>query len=117
MPEGHTVHRTANKFAKLFANKQLEVSSPQGRFTDSRLVSGQQLVSADAIGKQMTIMGQTIGEWGAIIKDELFLPPALLIGFAKGVVFLPDVQNLSFQLRKSDIRLDSFHSLLPYSPV
>ena len=53
MPEGHTVHRTANKFAKLFANKQLEVSSPQGRFTDSRLVSGQQLVSADAIGKQM----------------------------------------------------------------
>lgn len=54
MPEGHTVHRTANEFNRLFAGRQLTVGSPQGRFTESaRLVSGRVLVEAKAIGKQM----------------------------------------------------------------
>ncbi|CAB4636366.1 unannotated protein [freshwater metagenome] len=57
MPEGHTVHRTANQFNELFAHQPLEVVSPQGRFTDSaRLISGHDLVSARAIGKQMFLL-------------------------------------------------------------
>lgn len=54
MPEGHTVHRTANEFNRLFAGRQLTVESPQGRFSDSaKLVSGEVLIEAKAIGKQM----------------------------------------------------------------
>jgi endonuclease-8 len=57
MPEGHTVHRTANQFNEYFAGKPLEVVSPQGRFAESaKLVSGRQLVSARAIGKQMFLL-------------------------------------------------------------
>ena len=54
MPEGHTVHRTANEFNKLFAGEKISVSSPQGRFAAaSKLISGQKLVRARAIGKQL----------------------------------------------------------------
>lgn len=54
MPEGHTVHRMADNFNRLFAGEHLEVESPQGRFESSaRLVSGHTLVKASAIGKQM----------------------------------------------------------------
>lgn len=53
MPEGHTVHRTARRFASDFGNQELEISSPQGRFSESGLISGQALLSAEAIGKQM----------------------------------------------------------------
>ncbi len=53
MPEGHTVHRIANEFNELFGGKVLRVDSPQGRFSDSRLVDGQRLLRASAVGKQM----------------------------------------------------------------
>jgi endonuclease-8 len=53
MPEGHTVHRTANHFNKKFARAQVSVSSPQGRFSDSSLIDGTKLLSAKAIGKQL----------------------------------------------------------------
>lgn len=54
MPEGHTVHRTANDFNRLFAGEAIFIDSPQGRFSSSaKLVSGQKLVSAKAIGKQL----------------------------------------------------------------
>lgn len=54
MPEGHTVHRTANDFNKLFAGTKLRVDSPQGRFsTDALKIDNQVLVRASAIGKQM----------------------------------------------------------------
>jgi DNA-formamidopyrimidine glycosylase len=57
MPEGHTVHRTANQFNDLFAGKPLEVISPQGRFSESAtLVDGRTLVGANAIGKQMFLL-------------------------------------------------------------
>lgn len=55
MPEGHSVHRTAKQFQKLFAGKQVVVSSPQGRFTDSELITGQKLMKAEAWGKQMVL--------------------------------------------------------------
>lgn len=54
MPEGHTVHRTAGLFRKRFSKQPLKVLSPQGRFTDSaKLVSGRELVAAEAFGKQL----------------------------------------------------------------
>jgi DNA-formamidopyrimidine glycosylase len=53
MPEGHTVHRIANSFNKVFSGKKVRVSSPQGRFTQADLVSGKKLVEAKAHGKQM----------------------------------------------------------------
>jgi endonuclease-8 len=54
MPEGHTVHRTANQFNKLFAGEPVTVESPQGRFSaGAKSISGQTLTKARAIGKQM----------------------------------------------------------------
>ena len=54
MPEGHSVHRTANKFAELFVDSKLKISSPQGRFAEqASLVSGRKLVDSSAIGKQL----------------------------------------------------------------
>ena len=53
MPEGHTVHRTARHFQKAFAGNLVEVTSPQGRFSDARLISGSNLQEAKAIGKQL----------------------------------------------------------------
>jgi len=53
MPEGHTVHRTANSFNKDFSNKKVKVFSPQGRFTQAQLVSGKKLSEAKAHGKQL----------------------------------------------------------------
>lgn len=53
MPEGHTVHRTAAQFRKNFQGQLVQVSSPQGRFTDAAVISGTKLVSAEAWGKQL----------------------------------------------------------------
>lgn len=54
MPEGHTVHRTANDFSRLFAGEKIFIDSPQGRFSSAaKLISGRKLVSAKAIGKQL----------------------------------------------------------------
>ena len=56
MPEGHTVHRTANQFNEYFAGKALAVSSPQGRFSSgAKLVDGVRLEKAWAVGKQMLL--------------------------------------------------------------
>jgi endonuclease-8 len=85
MPEGHTVHRTANDFNRLFAGKSLSVVSPQGRFAESaRLISGQKLVAAKAIGKQMFLKfenGLTVrihlgiyGKWNYHDVGEAELP-------------------------------------------
>jgi len=54
MPEGHTVHRTANQFNALFAGKPLKIDSPQGRFSaGAAQVSGRLLNRAFAVGKQL----------------------------------------------------------------
>lgn len=54
MPEGHSVHRTANKFADLFIGSKLRISSPQGRFSEqASLVSGRKLIQSSAVGKQL----------------------------------------------------------------
>ena len=54
MPEGHTVHRLAQAFQAQFAGKQVDASSPQGRFAaGAALLDGRILLSAEAHGKQM----------------------------------------------------------------
>ena len=85
MPEGHTVHRTANQFNQLFGGRPLTVSSPQGRFSESAsLVSGRRLVAAKAIGKQMFLLFDNdltirihlgiYGKWGYHKLDGLEVP-------------------------------------------
>lgn len=73
MPEGHSVHRTAKQFQKLFLNQPTQISSPQGRFTQAKLVSGQQLTRSEAWGKQLLLHFETAairvhlgiyGKWG-----------------------------------------------------
>jgi endonuclease-8 len=73
MPEGHSVRRIANRFNKDFKNSPLKITSPQGRFVDSVLVSGQELIEASAIGKQMFLHFESgtirihlgiFGKWG-----------------------------------------------------
>lgn len=54
MPEGHTVHRTANDFNKLFAGKAVAIDSPQGRFSsDAKKITGRTFLRASAVGKQL----------------------------------------------------------------
>jgi len=54
MPEGHTVHRTANQFREHFLGEPVAISSPQGRFAaGAKLISSRQLVAAEAVGKQL----------------------------------------------------------------
>lgn len=53
MPEGHTVHRIAKRFQKDFAGTSLEISSPQGRFTDAAILSGRTLTKSEAWGKHL----------------------------------------------------------------
>jgi DNA-formamidopyrimidine glycosylase len=54
MPEGHTVHRTANQFNRLFAGQKVSINSPQGRFrSGAKLINGSVLHNARAIGKQL----------------------------------------------------------------
>ncbi|MGO1316319.1 MAG: Fpg/Nei family DNA glycosylase [Cellulomonadaceae bacterium] len=54
MPEGHTVHRLARTFTRLFAGQLVAASSPQGRFAaGARLIHGARLVEAQAVGKQL----------------------------------------------------------------
>jgi len=54
MPEGHSVHRIARQFALHFVGRTVTASSPQGRFASGAAeISGRELVSAKAVGKQM----------------------------------------------------------------
>ncbi|MEN9714771.1 MAG: hypothetical protein RJA35_238 [Actinomycetota bacterium] len=54
MPEGHTVHRTANDFNRVFGGQKVTIDSPQGRFSlAAESMSGRKLLTASAIGKQL----------------------------------------------------------------
>ncbi|WP_316670822.1 DNA-formamidopyrimidine glycosylase family protein [uncultured Propionibacterium sp.] len=56
MPEGHVIHRLANRINGLFAAKQVDVSSPQGRFAESAaLIDGTTLDHAETWGKHLFI--------------------------------------------------------------
>lgn len=54
MPEGHSVHRSANDFNTLFAGETVYIDSPQGRFSsEAKKISKRRLERARAIGKQL----------------------------------------------------------------
>lgn len=54
MPEGHTIHRLAAALGELYGGQQLEMSSPQGRFSaGAARLDGQVLVGAYAHGKHL----------------------------------------------------------------
>jgi endonuclease-8 len=82
MPEGHSVHRTAKQFQKLFVGQSTDVTSPQGRFSDAEIISGQKLVKSEAWGKQLLLHFETAavrvhlgiyGKWGFKHFEEV--PP------------------------------------------
>ena len=54
MPEGHTIHRAARDHHQIFAGHRLNVSSPQGRFTEgASLLTGQLCLAVEAFGKHL----------------------------------------------------------------
>lgn len=56
MPEGHTLHRLARSIGDSFAGRVVEVSSPQGRFSESAAVLDDTLVvGAQAWGKHLFV--------------------------------------------------------------
>jgi len=56
MPEGHVIHRLANTFQEDFADHEVRVSSPQGRFADeAAALDGHILTGAEAVGKHLFI--------------------------------------------------------------
>ncbi|MEU4876551.1 DNA-formamidopyrimidine glycosylase family protein [Streptomyces sp. NPDC021608] len=53
MPEGHTIHRLAQDYAR-FAGRPLQVTSPQGKFADAAaLLTGGPLTRTEAHGKHL----------------------------------------------------------------
>lgn len=53
MPEGHTIHRLAQDYAR-FAGRPLQVTSPQGKFADAAaLLAGGPLTRTEAHGKHL----------------------------------------------------------------
>ena len=57
MPEGHVIHRLAHAFNQDFRGVELEVSSPQGRFSEqSSQLDGHQLERAEAWGKHLFLL-------------------------------------------------------------
>ena len=56
MPEGHVVHRQARELNKLFADQCVEVTSPQGRFSQSAAkLNETKFVKSRAYGKHLFI--------------------------------------------------------------
>ncbi|HSV39277.1 MAG TPA: DNA-formamidopyrimidine glycosylase family protein [Nocardioidaceae bacterium] len=56
MPEGHTLRRLADDLDATFGGLMVQVSSPQGRFTESAgLLDGSRVVNADSAGKHLFV--------------------------------------------------------------
>lgn len=56
MPEGHVIHRLARELNSTFTGRDLEVSSPQGRFAaEATLLDGHRIERAEAVGKHLFI--------------------------------------------------------------
>ncbi len=86
MPEGHSVHRIARQFDRNFIGKQLQASSPQGRFADGAAVlDGREAISVQAVGKQMFLEAEGdvwlrvhLGLYGAWdFAGEILLDPTI----------------------------------------
>jgi endonuclease-8 len=83
MPEGHSVHRIARQFDRNFVGRLCQVSSPQGRFGDARLIDGHVITRSYAVGKHLFLEFDTgdslhvhlgiYGAWdfaGAVQSDD-----------------------------------------------
>ena len=56
MPEGHTLHRLAATLTDHFAGREVDVSSPQGRFAgDAAALAGSVVQGAEAWGKHLFV--------------------------------------------------------------
>ncbi len=54
MPEGHTIHRAARDHRRALAGQVLEVTSPQGRFSDGAArINGRRCMAVEAYGKHL----------------------------------------------------------------
>lgn len=54
MPEGHVIHRLAERLTGTFGGQNVHVSSPQGRFAaEAAALDGAEFVGAEAIGKHL----------------------------------------------------------------
>jgi len=53
MPEGHEIHRFAERHAKALAGKKVHVESPNGGFADAAALDGRKLLEVVAIGKHL----------------------------------------------------------------
>ena len=53
MPEGHEIHRFAERHARAFAGKKVTVESPNGGFADAEVLDGRKLLEVLAIGKHL----------------------------------------------------------------
>jgi len=84
MPEGHTLYRLAADISAAFSGQRVEVTSPQGRFSDAVLVDGHVFEIAESAGKHLFIRFDTgptihvhLGLIGVFSIDEGEPPPAL----------------------------------------
>ncbi len=63
MPEGHAIHRLANRINKTFAGELTRSTSPQGRFAASaKIIDQRELVKAEAFGKHLFVNFDGIDE-------------------------------------------------------
>jgi endonuclease-8 len=53
MPEGHEIHRFAERHARAFAGKKVRADSPNGGFPDAHALDGRTLLEVLAIGKHL----------------------------------------------------------------
>jgi endonuclease-8 len=124
MPEGHSVHRIARQFARNFAGRTVQASSPQGRFAAGAAeVSGHTMVESWAVGKQMFLKFDT-GDWirvhlgiygawdftGSVEMDATIASANGRMGQtnARGTVFDADGENSLASIgapRKSRVRM------------
>ena len=81
VPEGHTIHRLAERHRHLFAGRRMRVTSPQGRF-DASAVDGRVLRATEAYGKHLLhhyAGGRTVhvhlGLYGKVTDGPVPVPP------------------------------------------
>ena len=53
MPEGHEIHRYAERHSRAFAGQKVRVDSPNGKFFNAELLDGRRLLEVLALGKHL----------------------------------------------------------------
>lgn len=100
MPEGHTIHRIARDHGRLLCGKTIEVTSPQGRFSDAAQVDGQRLDRLDAVGKHLFY------EWANGLVGHVHLGLFGKFRVHQGPEPPPPVGAVRMRLRTSDVAID-----------